>query len=63
MLSASLSPQRAKRKTRESPICCIQLMRLAGVRTTPVMRGIELVGVLTFTDVLSVVVRSGQAPA
>lgn len=38
---------------------CIQLMRLAGVRTTPVMSGNELVGVLTFTDVLSAIARCG----
>lgn len=31
---------------------CIQLMRHSGVRTGPVVDGKELVGVLTFTDVL-----------
>ena len=31
---------------------CIQLMRHAGVRMAPVLEGNELVGILTFTDVL-----------
>lgn len=32
---------------------CVQLMRMAGVRTTPVLDGDELAGILTFTDVLN----------
>ena len=36
---------------------CIQLMRLAGVRTAPVLDGTEVVGILTFTDVLNAIAR------
>ncbi|MBW2241768.1 MAG: CBS domain-containing protein [Deltaproteobacteria bacterium] len=36
---------------------CIQLMRLTGVRTAPILESERLVGVLTFTDVLSAVTR------
>lgn len=32
---------------------CLRLMRMAGVRTAPVVEQGELVGVLTFTDVLN----------
>lgn len=32
---------------------CLRLMRLAGVRTVPVLSRGELVGILTFTDVLN----------
>ena len=32
---------------------CLRLMRMAGVRTAPVIENGELVGVLTFTDVLN----------
>jgi CBS domain-containing protein len=32
---------------------CLRLMRMAGVRTAPVVEHGELVGVLTFTDVLN----------
>lgn len=31
---------------------CLRLMRMAGVRTAPVLENGELVGILTFTDVL-----------
>jgi CBS domain-containing protein len=31
---------------------CINLMRMTGVRTAPIMRGRELVGLLSFSDVL-----------
>lgn len=31
---------------------CIRLMQLTGVRTAPVLAGVELVGLLTFTDIL-----------
>lgn len=32
---------------------CLRLMRMAGVRTAPVIEHGELVGILTFTDVLN----------
>jgi len=31
---------------------CLRLMRMSGVRSVPVLRGIEPVGILSFTDVL-----------
>lgn len=31
---------------------CIRLMRHAGVRMAPVLEGVDVIGVLTFTDVL-----------
>jgi CBS domain-containing protein len=31
---------------------CLRLMRMSGVRSVPVTRGIEPVGILSFTDVL-----------
>ena len=38
------------------PICdCLRLMRMSGVRSVPVLRGTELVGLLSFTDVLRAV--------
>lgn len=37
---------------------CLRLMRMAGVRTAPVLEHGELVGVLTFTDVLKSLTRS-----
>ncbi len=36
-------------------IDCIRLMRLVGVRAAPVLDGDELVGILSFTDVLSAI--------
>lgn len=36
---------------------CIQMMRLSGVRVAPVVDSGELVGVLSFTDVLKAVIR------
>ena len=39
---------------------CMRLMRNAGVRTAPVVVGIELVGILTFTDVLRVCVGADR---
>ncbi|MFK7896561.1 MAG: cyclic nucleotide-binding/CBS domain-containing protein [Myxococcota bacterium] len=36
---------------------CLQLMRLAGVRTAPVLSGSELVGVFTFTDALTAIAK------
>jgi CBS domain-containing protein len=32
---------------------CLLLMRMSGVRSVPVLRGLEPVGVLSFTDVLN----------
>jgi len=34
---------------------CIRLMRLAGVRTAPVLDNRELVGILSFTDILKAI--------
>ncbi|NNL67731.1 MAG: CBS domain-containing protein [Myxococcales bacterium] len=34
---------------------CIRLMRMAGVRTVPVLEGAEPVGVLSFTDVMGAI--------
>ena len=34
---------------------CLRLMRLCGVRTAPVADGAEVVGVLTFTDLLDAI--------
>ena len=31
---------------------CIRMMRMSGVRSVPVMKGLEPVGILSFTDVL-----------
>jgi CBS domain-containing protein len=31
---------------------CLRLMRMSGVRSVPVLQGVELVGLLSFTDVL-----------
>lgn len=39
---------------------CIRLMRMAGVRTAPVVDRGELVGILSFTDVLKRLATSGQ---
>jgi len=36
---------------------CIQLMRMTGVRMAPVLDGPDLVGILTFTDVLAAAAR------
>jgi CBS domain-containing protein len=36
---------------------CLRLMRMGGVRSVPVLRGLEPVGVLSFTDVLNAVVN------
>jgi len=32
---------------------CLKLMRMSGVRSVPVLRGLQAVGVLSFTDVLN----------
>jgi CBS domain-containing protein len=40
---------------------CLQLMRMSGVRSVPVLRGIEPVGILSFTDVLQVAVEEKAA--
>lgn len=44
---------------------CIQLMRMAGIRTAPVLDGVELVGLLSFTDILRAAAgrRDSRAPA
>lgn len=34
---------------------CLRLMRMSGVRSVPVLQGTELVGLLSFTDVLRAV--------
>ena len=47
MTSPSVSVQK-----RFSILDCVQLMRMAGVRSAPVLDGVELVGLLSFTDVL-----------
>jgi CBS domain-containing protein len=36
---------------------CLRLMRMSGVRSVPVMRGLTPVGILSFTDVLHATVR------
>ena len=36
---------------------CLQLMRVSGVRSAPVLEGVKLVGLLSFTDVLGAVAR------
>lgn len=36
---------------------CLKLMRMAGVRSVPVVRGLTPVGILSFTDVLRAVSR------
>jgi len=36
---------------------CLRLMRMAGVRSAPVVEGSELAGILSFTDVLAAAVR------
>lgn len=42
---------------------CVQLMRLAGVRSAPVVENRELVGILSFTDVLNALVTDESADA
>lgn len=42
---------------------CVQLMRLAGVRSAPVIENRELVGILSFTDVLKAVVAHDDGVA
>lgn len=37
---------------------CIRLMRMSGVRSVPVLNGLELVGILSYTDVLRAAVRT-----
>lgn len=37
---------------------CIRLMRMSGVRSVPVLNGLELVGILSYTDVLRAAVGS-----
>ncbi len=40
---------------------CLRLMRLTGVRTAPVVEGVELIGVLSFTDVLNAISAHHEA--
>ena len=39
---------------------CIRLMRMAGVRSVPVLEGVGPVGILSYTDVLRAVAREGS---
>ena len=39
---------------------CIKLMRISGVRSAPVLDGVELVGLLSFTDVIKLAVADGS---
>jgi CBS domain-containing protein len=39
----------------QSIVDCLRLMRMCGVRSVPVMRGMQPVGILSFTDVLHVI--------
>jgi CBS domain-containing protein len=41
---------------------CLRLMRMAGVRSVPVLDGVRLVGLLSFTDVLRAAGRESPAP-
>jgi predicted transcriptional regulator len=34
---------------------CIQLMRISGVRSAPVLDGVKLIGMLSFTDIVKAV--------
>lgn len=38
---------------------CLRLMRMSGVRSVPVLRGLTPIGILSFTDVLHVAVEEG----
>jgi CBS domain-containing protein len=40
---------------------CLRLMRMSGVRSMPVMRGLTPVGILSFTDVLHAAVTRTDA--
>jgi CBS domain-containing protein len=40
---------------------CLRLMRMSGVRSMPVMRGLTPVGILSFTDVLHAAVMRSDA--
>lgn len=42
---------------------CIKLMRVSGVRSVPVLQGVELVGLLSFTDVLKAVAEQTSTPS
>ncbi len=41
---------------------CLRLMRMCGVRSVPVMRGLLPLGILSFTDVLHAAVAAPGAP-
>lgn len=38
---------------------CLRLMRMCGVRSVPVLRGLTPVGILSFTDILNAAVSEG----
>lgn len=38
---------------------CLRLMRMCGVRSVPVLRGLKPVGILSFTDILNAAVSKG----
>ncbi|HEY5957729.1 MAG TPA: CBS domain-containing protein [Polyangiaceae bacterium] len=42
---------------------CLRLMRMCGVRSVPVMRGTQPVGILSFTDVLHAIAGLTAMPA
>lgn len=41
---------------------CIRLMRMSGVRSVPVLNGLEPVGILSFTDVLEAATNGWRRP-
>lgn len=41
---------------------CLRLMRMSGVRSVPVLDGVKLVGLLSYTDVLRAVASGGADP-
>lgn len=41
---------------------CLRLMRVSGVRSVPVLDGVRMVGLLSFTDVLRAVALEDSAP-
>jgi predicted transcriptional regulator len=44
-----------------SLVDCIRLMRMTGVRSAPVLDGVSLVGLISFSDVLRVVAEGANA--
>jgi predicted transcriptional regulator len=41
---------------------CIRLMRMTGVRSAPVLDGMSLVGLISFSDVLRAIAEDANAP-